>query len=252
MINTLWRFEQNVSGLHSLILLAGAIITIAAGVFVCLRGVGFRRVMLAVTGFYCGIAAGIFMAGLNLMMILAFAGAGLLLALWLQESFLILIASIFGTVYGFSVLIGPYFTPSDDIMSMLRELTIGVPYYNWPILLCIMFVPVAISSVNWQAGSSVLGAAMSTAMFLAGVIMLLKSDGLSAVGFITRNKQMSLGLFIFTVVVIGCVQYFVLPRISSRFEAAKEMARVKAKRARRRRKSDEGKSDSKGTAWRTA
>ncbi len=251
MIDTLWRFEQNVSGLYPLFLLAGAIITLAAGLFVYLSGLGFRKVMFGIIGTYCGTVVGMSLAGFNLMLVLAFVGTSVLLALWLQDSFLVLVATIFSAVYGFSVLIRPYFFPSDDIMAMMRELTIGVPYYNWPILLAIMAAPVAVGSVNWRAASAILCSATASVIFLAGGIMLFKYAGFTVVGYISHHKETCLGLFVVTVALTACVQYFILPRISSRFAAAKESARAKARRARKR-KASGGENSSKSTAWRTA
>ncbi|MFH1370869.1 MAG: hypothetical protein ABII09_06250 [Planctomycetota bacterium] len=251
MINTLWRFEQNVSGLQPLLLLVIAVVTLAAGLFVCLSGFGFRKSMFAVIGMYCGIALAISIAGFNLLLALAFLGAGVLSAMKLQDSFLVLITSIFAAVYGFSVLIRPYFSPSDDLMSVMRQLTIGVPYYNWPILLALTAAPLAVSSTFWRGTSSALCSAAGTLIIFAGAIMLSKYTGFSAVGHISGKPEIYLGLFVGITAVVACVQYFILPKISSRFAAAKESTKAKAKRAKKR-KTGDGETISRTTAWRTS
>ena len=57
-----------------------------------------------------------------------------------------LTASAIAAVIGYFLLIRPYFRPSSDILAVIRELTIGVPYYNWPILLALTALPFAIIS----------------------------------------------------------------------------------------------------------
>lgn len=251
MIDILWQFEKHLARFQSPLLLALAVVTLAAGLFVYLGGFGFRKTMFAVIGAYCGIACATLIAGFNLMLALAFIGIGVLLALWLQDSFLVLIASIFATFYGFSVLIRPYFNPSGELIDIIRELAIGVPFYNWPILLALAAVPVAIRSVSWRAASAILCSATATALLLAGDIMLLKYAGFAAVGHISGNRELYLEIFIAVTAIGAFVQFFILPKISRRFAAAKETARFKTKRARKR-KTDDSESHSKTTAWRTA
>jgi hypothetical protein len=251
MIDTLGQFEKNVSGLQPGLLLTAAIVTLAAGLFVFLGGLGFRKALFAVIGMYCGVACAIMIAGYNLMLALAFLGAGVLLAMWLEESFLVLITTIFAAVYGFSVLIRPYFNPSDELISIIRDLAIGVPYYNWPILLALIAAPVAVSSTFWRAASAVFCSAAATVLFLAGAIMLLKHTGFAAVGHINSRCELYLELFIAVTAIGAIVQYFILPKISSRFAAAKESVKAKAKRARKRKTSD-SEVNSRSTAWRTS
>jgi hypothetical protein len=230
MIDFLWQFEKHLTGIRSPLLLVAAVMTLMAGLFIYLGGFGFRKVMFAVVGFYCGIVCAMLIAGFNLMLSFAFIGAGVLLALWLQDSFLILLASLFAAVYGFSILIRPYFSPSDELLSVIRQLTIGVPFYNWPILLAVIAVPVAVRSASWRAASAVLCSVTATILLLAGDIMLMKHFDFAAVGHISGNRGLYLEIF-------------------SRFAAAKESEKAKAKRARKR-KTEE--SQSKITTWRTA
>ncbi len=233
------------------LLLAMAVITLAAGLFICLGGLGFRRVLFAIIGTYCGIACTMSIAGFNLMLAFALIGACVLLALKLQDTFLVIVASAFAAVYGFSILIKPYFSTSDELISIIRELTIGVPFYNWPILLALIAVPVAVNSAFWRGTSAVLCSAAGTVLLLAGTIMLLKHSGLAAVGHISSKRELYIELFIAVTAVSAFVQFFILPKISSRFAAAKETAKAKAKRARRK-KTDDSETRSKTTAWRTA
>ena len=251
MIDILWQFEKHLARFQPHLLLAMAVITVAAGLFIYLGGLGFRKTMFAVIGTYFGIEFALLTAGFNIMLVLAFAGVGVLLALKLQDSFLVLIASIFAVVYGFSVLIRPYFSPSDELISIIRQLTIGVPYYNWPILIALTALPVAVSSSSWRVCSAILCSAAGTVIIFAGSIMLSKYAGIAGVAHIAGRPENYLGLFVAVTAVDACVQLFILPKISSRFAAAKESVKAKARRARKR-KTDESGAESKKTAWRTA
>lgn len=251
MIDILLQFEKHLARFQPHLLLAMAVITLAAGLFVYLDGLGFRKTMFAVIGTYCGIGFTLLTAGFNVMLALAFIGIGVLLALKLQDSFLVLIASIFAAVYGFSTLIRPYFSPSDEMISIIRQLTIGMPYYNWPILLALTVLPIAVSSTFYRAGSAILCAAAGTVIIFAGGIMLSKYAGIAAGARIAGRPEIYLGLFVAVTAVDACVQLFILPKISSRFAAAKESIKAKARRARKR-KTDESAAESKKTAWRTA
>jgi hypothetical protein len=250
MIDILWQFEKHLERFQSPFLLAVALITLAMGLFVYLGGFGFRKIMFAVIGIYCGIAFAISLAGLNLMLALAFVGVGVLLALWLQDSFLVLVTSILAAVYGFSVLIRPYFNPSDELINIVRGLTIGVPFYNWPILLAVMAAPVAVHSASWRVASALMCSAVASSLLLAGDIMLLKHTGFAAVGHISSNRELYLEIFIAVMAIGVFLQLFVLPKISRRFAAARESEKAKAKRAKKRKNNDE--THSKTTAWRTA
>ena len=253
MIEFLRIFEHRVTGLPSHLLLAMAMVAIAAGLFAWLGGLGYRKVMFAIIGACCGAACTIFADSSNLPLTAAMAGAGVLLGLRFQDSFLALMASIFAAVYGFSILIRPYYNPSSELIVMIRQLTIDVPYYNWPILLALSVVPLGASAAFWQGTSAVLCSAAGAALLLTGVILLLVRSGFAAVGHISTKRDIYLEIFIAVTVVGAIVQLLLLPRISSRLTIAKEAAKIKAKRAQKSKPDDsDGQSVPKSTAWRTS
>jgi hypothetical protein len=250
MIDFLWAFQHRITGLPGYLLLAMAIVTIAAGLFSLFGGLGFKKILFAVIGTYFGLAFSIFVSGPNLMLTAAIVGVCVLLAISLQNGFLSLIASIFAAVYGFSTLIRPYFNPSGELISIIRQLTIGVPYYNWPILLAVIALPFAASTSFWKGTSAVLCSISGTAMLLAGAIMLLVRSGFAGVGHISTKRELYLEIFAAVAIVGTLVQLLLLPRISNRLAIAKEAAKVKAKRAK---KNDNAAQPApKSTTWRTA
>jgi signal transduction histidine kinase len=253
MIEFLWTFEHRVTGLPPRLLLAMAMVAIAAGLFVWLGGLGYRKVMFAVVGAYCGAVCTMPASSPNLLLAAALAGAGVLLALKFQNTFLTLMTSILAAVYGFSILIRPYVDASDDLFSIIRQLTIGVPYYNWPILLALIVAPLGASAAFWQGTSAVLCSAAGTAMLLTGTILLLVRSGFAATGHISSKRELYLELFIAATVIGAIVQLLLLPKLSNRFAAVKEAAKIKAKRAKKSKSDDsEAQPAQKSTAWRTS
>jgi hypothetical protein len=250
MINILMQFEKALTKLEPQALLILAAVTLAAGAFIYLGGFGFRKLMFAVIGTCCGIGITLLTFGLNIMLMLAFVGICVMLALKMQDSFLVLVTSIFAAIYGFSVLIRPYFGSTDDLMAVMRELTIGVPYYNWPMLIAFIALPVALNSTFYRAGSAILCAIAGTVVVLAGGVILAKHLGYNPASQIAARSQIYLGIFAAAAFADAIVQGLILPKISSRFAAVKESSKAKTRKARKR-KTDET-AGSKSTAWRTA
>jgi hypothetical protein len=253
MIYFLWTFANRAGGLQPPLLLALTLITLTAGLFVWLGGLGYRRVMFAVAGAYCGAVCTIPFSGSNLLLAAALVGAGALLALKFQDAFLTITTSMFAAIYGFSILIRPYFNTSGELISIIRQLAIDVPYYNWPMLLALIVAPLGASAAFWQGTSAVLCSAAGTALLLAGTILLLVRSGFDAVGHISSKRELYLGLFIAVTVVGAIAQLLLLPRISNRLAIAKETAKVKAKRAKKGKPDDsKDRPAPKSTAWRTS
>jgi hypothetical protein len=160
-------------------------------------------------------------------------------------------ASIFALVYGFSVLIRPYFNPQGELIAVVRQLTIGVPYYNWPILLFVIALPLAAGASYWRATSAILCSAAGASVMLAGVIMLLVRNGIAAAGFISTKREFFLEIFLAITILGAIMQLLLLPKLGCRIEAARKAVKAKVKRTKKDQK-DDGIPTSKSSAWRTA
>ena len=244
MTNLLWTFQNRITHLQPSLLLTLGVVTIAAGLFVWLGGLGFKKIVFVVIGVFLGAFCTLFSSGTNLFLAAAIIGICALLALALQETFLMLVASVFAAVIGYSILIRPYFRPSGDIMSVIRQLSIGVPYYNWPIMLAVTALPFA--TISWPSASALISSAAGTTLILAGTIMALLNFGYPAVGYMTTRQDIYIEIFVAATILGTIAQLWLLPKISTLFVAAK--AKVKKVKAR--------KSDTEATAktatWRTA
>jgi hypothetical protein len=254
MIEFLQILEHRVGGLQSPLLAVMTLVTLSAGLFVWLGGLSCRKALFAVVGAYCGATCAIFISGSNILLTAALAGAGVLLAMRLQDTFLILMASIFAAV---SVLIRPYVSLSDEPVAIIRQLTIGVPYYNWPILLALIAVPLALISTFPQGAPAVLCSAGGTCLMLACAIMLLVRNGLAAAGYIDSKRELCLALFIVATALGATAQLFLLPELGWRIAAAKKALKNRAKAKRKRVEKDEYDGSNalptpKTAAWRTA
>ena len=253
MTDYLWTLQYRVNGLQPLLLLALAIVTIAVGLFALLGGLGFRKILFALLGTYCGAACAITISGSNILLAAAMAGVGGLLALKLQDKFLILMTSLFAAVYGFSILIRPFFNPSGELISIIRDLTIGVPYYNWPILLFLIAAPLAAGASFWKGTPAVLCSAAGACLLLAGAIMLMVRSGLAAAGFISTKREFFLELFLAVTILGAILQLLLLPTLGWKIAAAKQAVKSKIKRAKKDKRDDSSAlPTTKTSTWRTA
>jgi hypothetical protein len=248
MTSLLWTFQNRVTHLQPSLLLTLAVVTITVGLFVWLGGFGFRKIMFVVAGAFFGAFCTLFSSGSNPFLAAALIGIFALLALKLQDTFLILVASAFAAVIGYSILVRPYFRPSGDIMSVIRQLAIGVPYYNWPILLAITALPFA--AISCQGASALFSSAAGTTLILAGTTMALLNFEYPAVGYLTTRQDIYIAIIALATILGTIAQLWLLPKISSRFAAVKQASRTKVKKAKARK--GDAEATAKSTTWRTA
>ena len=248
MTSLLWTFQNRVTHLQPSLLLTLAAVTIAAGLFVWLGGLGFRKIMLVVAGAFFGAFCSLFSSGSNPLLAAAIIGICAVLALKLQDTFFMLVASACAAVIGYSILVWPYFRPSNNILAVIRQIAIGVPYYNWPILLAIIALPFAV--ISWQGASALFSSAAGTTLILAGTTMALLNYGYPAVGYITTRQDIYIAIIALATILGTIAQLWLLPKISTRFAAAKQASMTKAKKAKARKGNAEA--TAKSTTWRTA
>ncbi|MBE3142357.1 MAG: hypothetical protein IMZ61_00295 [Planctomycetes bacterium] len=244
MTNLLWTFQNRVTHLQPSLLLTLAVVTIAAGLFVWLGGLGFKKIVFVAIGLFFGAFCTLFSSGTNPFLAAAIIGICAMLAFTLQDTFLVLIASALAAVIGYSMLVRPYFRPSGDIMSVIRQLTIGVPYYNWPIMLALTAVPFA--AVSWKGASALFSSAAGTTLILAGTIMVLLNLGYPAVGYMTTRQDIYIAIIALATILGTITQLWLMPKISTLFVAAK--AKVKKVKARK----GNAEATAKTATWRTA
>jgi hypothetical protein len=252
MTSILWTFQHQLSGIRLPFILAIAIVTFAAGLFVLLGGLGFRRILFVVIGAYCGGAFIISGKCPNLLLAIASVGICAVLAVFLQDAFLVLIVSLFAAVYGYLTLISPYVNTSGELVSVMRDLTIGVPFYNWPILLALVAAPVAAKATWFQGTSAALSAIAGTLMLFAAGFMLYFHSSIAPKTNLYVNNEIILAIFVGLAVLGTCLQMFVLPRLSKRIADSKEFAKMRAKRSKKNKPGETGPPVPKTTTWRTA
>lgn len=252
MNNILWTFQHQLSGFKPPLIVGLAVVTLIAGLFVLLGGLGYRKILLVVIGTYCG--AAFIMSGKcpNILLAIASVGISVTLALFLQDTFLILILSVFAAVYGFSTLIHPYVNTSGELVSVMRDVAIGVPFYNWPILLVLIAAPVAAKATWFQGTSAALCSIAGSIMLFAATFMLYFNTSLASTTNISVKSKLIIAIFVAVVALGTCVQLFLLPRLSKRIADAKETAKMRAKRAKKNKPDGSNEPVTKTTTWRTA
>ncbi len=230
------------------LLLTLAAVTIAAGLFVLLGGFGFKKVVFVATGLFFGAFCTLFSSGTNLFLAASVIGIFALTALKLQDTFLVLIASAATAVIGYLVLIRPYFLPSSNILAVIRQFTISVPYYNWPLLVAVTALPFAVISL--RGASAIFTSAAGTILILAGTVMALLNFGYPAVGYITKKQDICVAVLALATIAGTIIQLWLLPEINVRFAAARKATKTKVEKVKT------GKGDAaekpKIATWRTA
>jgi hypothetical protein len=248
----LWALEYRVAKVPPIPLMAAAILMLVLGLFVWFGGFGYKKILYIIIGAFCGAACAISITSVNYLLAAAMVAGGALLSFKLQETFLSFAIAILAAAYGYSVLISPYLKTTRELIDTLRQLTIGVPYYNWPILLGVVLAPFALTA-SWFAGASAgFSSLTASVMFLAGGIMLLKHFGYNVAAMISSNAELVIGILAGITVVGAVIQLLIMPRISDRFAAAKEAARFKVKKSRKTKQQDSESGADRSAAWRTS
>jgi hypothetical protein len=229
-------------------LLTLAVVTIAIGLFVWLGGFGLKKTMYTLAGACVGAFCTLLMSGQNIPMAAAVIGICAVLAFAMQETFLMLVASAVAAVIGFSFLIRPYFRHSDNLIVVMRQIAIGVPYYNWPMLLAVTALPFA--AVSWKSSSALFSSAAGSLIILAGTVMIFLDFGYPAIGYLTSERDMYICVLALVTIVGLFIQLLLLPKISSRFAAAKQSSKFKVKKGRIQKGDDEV--VEKAVTWRTS
>jgi hypothetical protein len=248
----LWAFEYRIAKVPLVLLMVIAIIMLVLGLFVLFGGFGYKRILYIIIGAFCGAACALSITSVNYLLATAFVAGGALLSFKLRETFLSFVIAVLVAIYGYSVLISPYFKATKELMDTLRQLTIGVPYYNWPILLGVVLAPFALMS-SWFAGaSSGYSSLTASIMFLASAMMLLKRFGYGAAGMISSNAGIVI-MILAGITAIGMVfQLLIMPRISARFAATKQAAKSKVKKSKQAKQQESESGAVKSAAWRTS
>lgn len=253
MINTyLWTFDRWAATLPRIVLMAAAITIIALGIFVWFGGFGFKRILYIIVGAFCGGACSLVITGVNPLLVTAMVVGGAFAAYMLQETFLAFVIAFLAAVHGYETLIKPCFRNTKELIDVLRTIAIGVPFYNWPILLGVALAPFAIEA-SWFAGASAgFTSGAAGVMFFTGASMIMKRYDYDPAAMVMSNGSRVL-LVLAGITIVGMVvQMLILPRISSRFAMAKEMAKIKAKKTKKTKQQDDGSNVAGSTAWRTS
>lgn len=227
------------------LLWALAAVTIATGLFIWLGGFGFKKAMFVLTGLFCGASCMLFYSDTNPFLAVAITGIFAMIAFKLQDIFFALMASVVFVAAGYLILIRPCFRPSSDILAVIRQLAIGVPYYNWVILLAAAALPFAVMPV--EGISSLFSSAVGTTLMATGTFMVLANAGYPVVSNITVKEDIFLAALALVITAGVIIQLWLLPKINTRFAAVKNAVKAKVKAD----KGDAAKA-AKTTSWRTA
>jgi len=245
MTNILWTFEYRITQLQPDMLLAVGIVFCALGLFLWLGGLGFKKIMYTIAGAFFGAFCTLLITAANPLLGAALIGIFALLALKLQESFFMVVASAFAAALGFYLLIRPYYQSSNNLLLIMRQLAVDIPFYNWPILAAMIALPFAV--ISWPSTSAVFNSAAGAVMMLVGTIIFLLYSGFEVFGHLKTRTELYIEAFGAATILGSVIQTMLLPKISTRFAAVKG---AKAKRTKVK-KGDAGAVE-KTVTWRTS
>ncbi|MBN1392755.1 MAG: hypothetical protein JW947_08140 [Sedimentisphaerales bacterium] len=248
----LFAFEHRIIKVPPVLLMGIAIVMVVLGLFVLFGGFGYKKILYIIIGAFCGAGCAISMTSINYLLATAFVAGGAILCFRFRETFLSFVIAILAATYGYSILISPYFGATKELIDILRQLTIGVPFYNWPILLGAVLAPFALTS-SWYAGASACYSSLTASiMFMASTIMLLKRSGYGASGMISSNALIII-MILTGITAIGMVfQLLIMPRISARFATTKQASKFKMKKSKQAKQQKSESGEVRKASWRTS
>ena len=249
MMSYLLTFQNHVTKLPPLVLLTLGLVTVAAGLFIWLGGLGCKRIMYIVTGAFFGAFCSAIYANTNPLLAAAVIGICAVLSFKLQDTFIVIIVSACAAIIGFSILIRPYFRPSANLIAVMREITIGVPYYNWPILLAITALPFAV--VSMPIAPAILSSLAGTSFIMLGAIIVLLYSDFEVLHSFNSKQEIYLLTLVLTVILGIFLQLWILPKVGVRVAAVKKAAKAKVKQIKGKKGESED-TPPKTATWRTA
>lgn len=196
MFDAIRSFEHLAARLNSVTLMTAGMLTILAGVFVWLGGLGLKRALFVVAGAACGAMVGFFITGWNPLLAVAVIGASAFLAAMFEEMFIAVIASGIIAVVGFLNLIRPYVTTSDELFNTIRQGVVIVPWHNWVILIGLVILPIVVTAMYWRFAAALSCAIVGTLLLFIGAGLLILINGDSPVGHLSRAESFYGWLFL--------------------------------------------------------
>jgi hypothetical protein len=220
MFEMVHGFERAAANLSPILSVTLGLVTVVAGLFVWLGGLGLRKLLVAIVGAVAGAIAGSFIARENLASTVVSAAGAAALAIIFERIFISILAAASAAVVTFVILAGVY---EVDLSGGLKQVCSQMPLHSWPIIAAVAAIFIAGAFYLWRATSALCCAAIGTLLIFAGMILLLLRKGAAPVSYIESRGLFFAAVFI-AMTVFGTLEQLLFCKPTPGRYAAKKRA----------------------------
>ena len=220
MLEIAHDFERAAANFSPILSVTLGLVTVVAGLFVWLGGLGLRKLLVAIVGAVAGAIAGSFIARENLASTVVSAAVAAALALVFERLFISILAVASAAVVTFVILAGVY---EVNLSDGLKHACSQMPLYSWPIVAAVTAVFIAGAFYLWRATSALCCAAVGTLLVFAGMILLLLHKGAAPVSYI-ESRGSFFAMVVVAMTAFGTFEQLLFCKPTSGYLAAKRRA----------------------------
>ncbi len=271
MLEIVQHLEQSAARFNPPILIASGLVCVAAGLFIWLGGLGFRKLLVPTVGAIAGVACATLMFAQNITLTLIFAAIAAVIARIFEKAFIIILTVVLAVAFCFAILAGACteydrdsftaqpeyekqmltgtFSASrtveaiaayvDDLVIEIEHIASQMPLYYWAIITALAVIVIIAGLYFWRLTSALCYATWGTLLVFAGMIFLLLYKGAAPVSHITGRILLYAAVFI-AMAAFGTIGQLILCRPIKQKQVRKKQTKKNAEQ------SDEGLVD-----WRT-
>lgn len=255
MYEIIQNFEQTAMRFSPIVLIVPGLLAVLIGLFIWLGGLGFRKVLVAISGAVTGFGCGFFIIK-NITAACGLAAAGALIALLLQRFFIAILAVCLSLVLTFFVFIGicpevikatenvpvtaPGITDDNvvigagntpevlktylvDFGNMVKQAALHMRTCTWPIMAALAVVVLAGGLFLRRLTSALCCAVLGTMLIFAGMILLLLYKGSVPISGICNRSLFYAGVFGAMTAFGTVIQLLLCPRLEKSAKRKKEV-----------------------------
>ncbi|MHC4353418.1 MAG: hypothetical protein ACYS0H_11970 [Planctomycetota bacterium] len=260
MLEILEHFESAMSGAERLspaVLIGPGAAAVAAGLFVWLAGLSFKKVLAAISGAIGGGILASAAIGWTALPAAGSAAAATVVAAVFEKVFIIALAAGLATTVGIAFFMGPYIEIASsaevasqgvgptqamtlstgqsmkklqawttDAGGQIRRACSEMQAHKWAFSAALGLIVVAGGSFLWRPTAALYFSAAGTMLVFAGMILLLLNKGVMPVSRICRRPSAYAGVFA-AMVVFGTAEQLLLCRGAKTQPAEKETGKNK-------------------------
>jgi hypothetical protein len=200
------KLERLASGLQPEVLIGIGVATVLIGLFIWLGGLGWKRVLVFVSGAVCGGVCGLIFLGEHPVQALVPAAIGGLVAIIIEKAFITLLTAAFAGVTAFIVL-SEY--NKIHLTGSLNEIVSAMPAKGWLVIGASALVFIISGFHLFRLVSALCCAFLGTCMVFAGMIVLLSYKGAQPVDKISAQAAFY-GFIFLGMVAFGTIEQLLL------------------------------------------